>query len=93
MLLSAQRSAWLASGKTSCCVWGGNTRVTDRLLMYQDYFKRSLEFVQIRRFIPKVNDVDFDFFFFFFPSAFTFFSGMFKLGLELPTFSSKVRVC
>lgn len=81
-----------AAGKTSCCVWGRNTHVTERLLMCQDHLNRSLEFVQIRRFISKVNDVDFDLFFFS-PSVFKFSSVMFKLDLELSTFSSKIRMC
>lgn len=48
--------------------------------------------MQIRRFILKVSNVDFGTFFFS-PSVFSFFSVTFKLDLELPVFSSKVRVC
>lgn len=62
-VLSAWRSAQSASGKTGCCVWGGNTHPTKWLLTHQDHFKRSLEFVQIRRFIPKDNYLDFDLYF------------------------------
>lgn len=89
-VLSAWRSAQSASGKTGCCIWGGNTHLTKWLLTHQDHFKRSLEFVQIRRFVPKDNYLDFDLFFFFPLICSIFFSFMFNSTWSSLLFSQRL---